>query len=96
MDNNGIPEYVVGKRYRAHELRDPGARDPLVVYRYEYDNKAGKFRRYTIQAEGGPAGGGLDPKAVDMDADGDLDLVLPGRSGLYLYENLLNSPTADR
>ena len=96
MDNNGIPEYVVGKRYSAHELRDPGARDPLVVYRYEYDNKAGKFQRYTIQAEGGPAGGGLDPKAVDMDADGDLDLVLPGRSGLYLYENLLNSPTADR
>jgi hypothetical protein len=26
--------------------------------------------------------------AVDIDADGDLDLVCPGKSGLYLFENL--------
>jgi hypothetical protein len=31
----------------------------------------------------------LDPKAVDLDADGDLDLIFPGRSGLYWYENQL-------
>lgn len=89
MDNNGVPEYVIGKRYRAHELFDPGAEDPQVIYRYEYDRAAGKFQRYTIQEPGGPAGGGLDPRAVDIDADGDLDLVFPGRSGLYLFENLL-------
>ncbi len=90
LDNNGRNEYVTGKRFWAHEGRDPGARDPLVIYRYEFDKTAGKFQRYTIQSNG-PAGTGLDPKAVDLDADGDLDLVLPGRSGLYWYENLLNS-----
>jgi len=26
---------------------------------------------------------------VDIDADGDLDVVAPGKSGLYLFENLL-------
>jgi hypothetical protein len=90
LDNNGHNEYVTGKRYWAHEGRDPGARDPLVIYRYEFDKKQGKFLRYTIQSNG-PAGTGLDPKAVDLDADGDLDLVLPGRSGLYYYENMLTS-----
>jgi hypothetical protein len=88
LDNNGRKEFVNGKRYMAHEGKDPGAKDPLVIYRYEYDKAAGKFQRYTIQSNG-PAGIGLDPKAADLDADGDLDLVLPGRSGLYWYENLL-------
>jgi hypothetical protein len=89
LDKNGISEFVVGKRYRAHGLNDPGALDPQVIYRYEFDKAAGKWNRFAIQAAGGPAGGGLDPRAVDLDADGDLDLVLPGRSGLYWYENLL-------
>jgi hypothetical protein len=88
LDNNGRKEFVNGKRYWAHEGRDPGARDPLVIYRYEFDTAAGKFQRYTIQTNG-PAGIGLDPKAVDLDADGDLDLIFPGRSGLYWYENQL-------
>ena len=26
--------------------------------------------------------------AIDIDRDGDLDLVCPGKSGLYLFENL--------
>ena len=36
----------------------------------------------------GTAGTGLQMAAVDIDADGDLDLVCPGKSGLYLFENL--------
>ena len=28
------------------------------------------------------------PTVADIDADGDLDLVCPGKSGLYLFENL--------
>ena len=34
-------------------------------------------------------GFGLDPKGVDVDRDGDIDLVTPGRSGLYYFENLV-------
>jgi hypothetical protein len=36
----------------------------------------------------GTAGTGLQITAVDIDKDGDIDLVCPGKSGLYLFENL--------
>jgi hypothetical protein len=36
----------------------------------------------------GTAGTGLEMTAVDIDRDGDIDLVCPGKSGLYLFENL--------
>ena len=40
----------------------------------------------------GTAGTGLEMTAIDIDGDGDIDLVCPGKSGLYLFENLGNQP----
>lgn len=36
----------------------------------------------------GTAGTGLEMTAIDIDGDGDTDLLCPGKSGLYLFENL--------
>jgi hypothetical protein len=36
----------------------------------------------------GTVGTGLQLTAIDIDSDGDVDLVCPGKSGLYLMENL--------
>jgi hypothetical protein len=40
----------------------------------------------------GSAGTGLYIEVRDIDKDGDLDLVCPGKSGLYLFENLRKTP----
>ena len=40
----------------------------------------------------GTAGTGLQMTAIDIDGDGDVDLVCPGKSGLYLFENLGATP----
>ena len=39
----------------------------------------------------GTAGTGLQMIAIDIDKDGDTDLICPGKSGLYLFENLTRS-----
>ena len=40
----------------------------------------------------GTVGTGLEMTAIDMDGDGDLDLLCPGKSGLYWVENLGSKP----
>ena len=42
----------------------------------------------------GSAGTGLQIDARDMDADGDIDLICPGKSGLYWFENLRQSKSS--
>jgi hypothetical protein len=36
---------------------------------------------------GGRTGGGLQVAVADLDKDGDLDFVVAGKSGLFLFEN---------
>lgn len=91
LDNDGRPELIAGKRYLGHDGKDLGEWDPLVIYWYKFDPATRAWRRGEISTSG--AGFDLDNKLLDLDGDGDLDLISAGRSGLYWFENLLKSPS---
>ena len=80
---------LTGKRFMAHNGKDPGAREPLGVYWYERLMVPGKEVEWVkhVIDYGGRTGGGLQIPAVDIDGDGDLDFVVAGKSGLFLFEN---------
>jgi hypothetical protein len=90
LNGDGRPELVTGKRYYAHE-KDPGANEPLGVYWYESLNREGSQWRRHILDYGTRTGAGLQIPVVDIDGDGDLDIVVAGKSGLFLFENLTKS-----
>ncbi|MCA9027561.1 MAG: alpha/beta fold hydrolase [Planctomycetaceae bacterium] len=87
LDNDGRNELIAGKRYLGHDGKDVGEYDPMVMLAYQFDADSCTWQR-TVLDWGSRAGMDLDPKAVDLDADGDLDLLCPTRGGLCLLENL--------
>jgi len=88
LDNDGTDELITGKRFHAHNGHDPGGNEPKCVYYYKFDRNERQWQRHLIH-EGGQVGFGISTDARDMDADGDIDIVAPGKSGLFLIENLL-------
>ena len=91
INGDGKTDLVAGKRYLGHDGKDPGEYDPLAIYWYAFDPATRSWRRHTV-SEGHDCGFDLDPKCVDIDADGDVDIVAAARSGLFLLENLGKRP----
>lgn len=90
VNGDGQKDLLTGKRYMAHNGKDPGEREPLGLYWYEYRKEPdGKIAwvRHLIDY-GTRAGGGMQIAAADLDGDGALDFAAGGKAGLFLFENL--------
>jgi hypothetical protein len=85
LDRDGRLDIVTGKRYLAHDI-DPGAYEPRGLYWYRLNADA-SYTKHVIDF-GGKAGGGMQLPVMDIDSDGDLDIVAPGKSGLFLFEQV--------
>lgn len=92
LDGDGKPELVTGKRFRPHGDKDPGAADPQCLFRYIWDASRKTFERDTISYNAS-VGTGMQINIVDIDGDKRNDLIVPGKSGLYV---LLNRGPADQ
>jgi hypothetical protein len=88
IDGDGACELVTGKRYRAHCGRDAGEFDDVGIYYFKWNGES--FSKQIIDY--GPAGVGkgcgIHFALADLSSHGRLDLVAPGKDGLYFYENL--------
>lgn len=103
VNGDGQLDLVTGKRYFAHNGLDPGEREPIGLYWYEFrkaqapGGRGGlgpnvEWYRHIVDY-GGRMGGGLQIVVKDMDGDGDPDIVTAGKAGLFLAENLTKSPS---
>jgi hypothetical protein len=88
LDGDGQCELITGKRYRAHCGHDPGEYDGVGLYYFKWTGEG--FAKQVIDY--GPIrqgkGCGIQFQVVDIDGDGRLDIVAPGKDGLCLFKNL--------
>jgi hypothetical protein len=89
LNGNGRMELVTGKRYHAHNGKDPGSADPLFV-RYFVIQRPGLMTSHTVDfgSANEASGVGIYFWVEDIDGDGGPDIVAPGKEGLYLFRNL--------
>jgi hypothetical protein len=98
LNGDGQLEQVTRKRFMAHNGSDPGEREPLGLYWFEHQPGNGRnveWIRHIIDF-GGRMGGGMQIPVVDIDGDGDLDIVCAGKSGLFLAENETKKASTSR
>ncbi|MEX0717427.1 MAG: FG-GAP-like repeat-containing protein [Planctomycetaceae bacterium] len=84
IDGDGRPDLVTGKRYFAHNGNDPGGRDPVVMFWYEFRKDADgtpRFIPHEIVA-GRDTGIGTQFVVRDMNGDGQPDIVLSNKKGV--------------
>ncbi len=85
LDEDGDLDLVTGKRFLAHNGNDPDARSPLCVYWFDWKRGAAvEWVKHTI-SYGEGIGSSLNIPVVDMDGDGDLDIVVTGKWGGPVY-----------
>lgn len=88
IDGDGLPELVTGKRCRAHNGRDPGENEPASISVFKWGGE--EFNRLVVDHVplGGSGGGlGIQFALADLRGTGRLDIVAPGKDGLFVYWN---------
>lgn len=87
IDNDGAKELITGKRYRAHNGKDPGANDPVGVYYFKWNGES--FTKNIISYGSGDQGkgAGIYFSVADLRKSGRQDVVVAGKDGLYIFFN---------
>jgi hypothetical protein len=87
INADGSLDLITGKRLRGHKGKDPGSSEPLGLYWYSIDRENATFTKH-ILAYNAMIGTGMQINVEDIDNDKDYDIVVSGKSGLYLLENM--------
>jgi hypothetical protein len=87
IDNDGVSELITGKRFRAHNEKDPGSFDPVGLYIFRWNGKTFDKETISLGVDGKGKGTGIQFAVADVDGNGLRDIVVAGKDGLSVFYN---------
>jgi len=87
IDGDGACELVTGKRHRAHCGNDPGEWDDYGTYYFKWNGESFSKQVIDYGPIGAAKGCGIAFHPIDLRGTGRIDLVLPGKDGLWVCYN---------
>ncbi|MCB0688801.1 MAG: VCBS repeat-containing protein [Saprospiraceae bacterium] len=85
INHDGNPDFVTGKRFYAHQGKDPGGKEPAVIYWFELthdQNNQPKWIRHDIDDDSGI---GIHVVATDINGDGITDILNGNKKGIIVF-----------
>lgn len=86
INGDGYPDLITGKRYFAHNGKDPGAFEPAVLYWFEY--RPGKTPHWTPHKIDDNSGIGNSFVVSDINNDQLTDIITSNKKGVFFFEQL--------
>jgi putative heme-binding domain-containing protein len=87
MNGDGLPDLVTGKRFYAHNGRDPGEDEPPEIAWFEL-SREGNTPKWTKHVFDADSGVGTQFEVHDMNADGLLDVIVANKRGVFYFEQV--------
>ncbi len=87
IDGDGQGELIAGKRHRAHCGNDPGEYDDYGIYYFKWTGEGFSKQVICYGKLGETKGCGIQMALADLRGTGRLDLVAPGKDGLFVFFN---------
>ena len=89
VDGDGIPDFIVGKRYWSHEdsYTDPDPYGPPVLYWYRTvrNKNAPGGAEFVPELIHNRSGAGSQVLALDLNGDGALDIAVSTNRGTFIF-----------
>lgn len=85
VDGDGDPDLITGKRYFAHNGKDPGGTEPAVLYWFEFE-RTESGPRWTPHRIDDDSGVGVEIEYVQVTGDERPDIVVANKNGVFIFE----------